>query len=558
MDVNHYQSETKNSGKIIPAINRCFDKTLPAFLVLFVFACILFLGGLGRRDLSEADEPREAGIAADMARTGDIIVPRLNGMPFLEKPPLYSFAASLAFRIFGESTYTARLIPALSAIGCVIILFFLALRMNLSVRGAFLSGFALATSAEFWSIGRKNMIDMTLCFFTTAAIACFYQSARARYRKLLWYISFVASLACAILSKGFVGLVIPLSAIIFWLIVTRDFSLRRWSSLIFAVILSCIPISLWALMLYHNLGKAAVYEAIWKNNFGRFTGSFPQHVEPFYYYLKNFPGQFLPWTFFLPLAGWLLFRDSRKLQKDNPTVFILTWIFIPFILLSISAGKRSLYLLPIYPAAALAVGYAGDIVLSRREKLTAWFEIPSSILAGIALVTPLVFLAIRLWYRQPVFIMVPVTLFGLGLGLLSGLVFLKKDFNNFFPALVPSFLVLFLTFDMAITPIFNKKESFEPLFKYAEKLRSEGAQLCLLQPAERLDGAAVFYLKQRVTKLNDFEAAHELLHKSDKIIIITRKENIEKIQDINIIKNFNIGNDTIVFFTDKKLAKNDS
>ena len=555
MEVNRIQIEAGKLRNSFFMLSNLTEKKLPAFLVLFVFSSLLFLGGLGRRHLWEADEPRVAGIAADMARTGDLVVPRLNGMPFLEKPPLFFWAEAAAFRIFGESTYITRLIPALSAIGCVLILFFLVLSMNLSVRGAFLSGFVLATSAEFWNLGRKNLIDMTLCFFITASMACFYKVIRSKSGKIFWYISFAVSLSCAILSKGLVGLVIPLSALVMWLVLEKDFSLRNWTFLLTGAVLSFIPVTIWVLLLYNNLGKEAVYQAVWLNNFGRFSGGFPQHVSPFYYYLEKFPGQFLPWTFFLPLAGWLLIREARKRERTSLSLFTLTWFVVPFILLSISAGKRSLYLIPIYPAAALAVGYAAHCVLNRREKLSAWFEIPTSILAGIAVITPLVFLVIRFYYHQPFATTVLLAIIGSGLGLYSLLLFARKDLENSFQILVPSFLVIFLTFDMAIAPIFNQKESFEPLFKYAAKLKSEGAQLCLLQPAERLDGAAVFYLKQRVTRFNDFNSAHDFMHKTDKIMIITKKENVENFPDINIIKDFNIGNDTFVIFTDKKLAK---
>ncbi len=551
MAENGYKKLVNN----IPLLNHCCEKTLPTFLVLIVFTCILFLGGLGWNDLKNADEPRVAGIAADMARTGDFVVPRLNGTPFLEKPPLFFWLESMAFRIFGTNNFAARLIPALSATGCVVILFFLALSMNLSARGAFLSGFVLATSAEFWHIGRYNLIDMTLCFFTTASIAFFYMTNHSRSGRAFWYISFVVSLACAVLSKALVGLAIPLSMLFVWLVIERNFSIKSWLKLFTGAILSIIPFSIWVLLLYKSLGRDAVYQAVWQNNFGRFTGGYEQHVNPFYYYFVNFPGQFLPWTLFLPIAGWLLFRDVRKSDKSNPSLFILTWFIVPFALLSISAGKRGIYLLPVYPAAALAVGYSADLFLSGKEKLSGWFEIPTSILAGIAVIVPLVFLGIRIWYHQPLAAMILVTVVSLALGIFSIKMLAKKDKDNFYKILVPSFLVIFLTFNMAVTPVLNKTESFEPLFTYAEKLKSEGAQICLLHPSERLDGAAVFYLGQRVEKFDKFEEAGEYLHTNNKIMIITVKENIEKNADINIIKDFNIGNDVIVIFTDKKIVK---
>lgn len=557
MKKNSPQARLKDSGVISSFLNSSWQNTSIAFVVLFLFACLLFLVGLEKRHLWNADEPRVAGITAEMSRSGDFVVPRLNGQTFLEKPPLYFWLSSIAFRLLGESTYTARLISALAAIGGVLIVFILARAMKMSITSAFMSGFILATSAQYWRHGRYCLTDMTLSFFITASMTCFYQIIYSEIRKNLWFLGFVLSMAGALLTKGLVGLAVPISAIGFFLIVKKDFSIKHWLALIIGVALSCIPYSIWIWMLYNDLGKGAVYETFWVNNFGRFTGGYPQHVGPFYYYLENFPGEFLPWSIFLPLAGFFLVREVRKRNTNNPSIFILSWFVIPFILLSISAGKRNIYMIPLYPAAALAVGYCFDLVFSGREKLTGWFAIPSSILAGTALIAPLVLFGIRLYYHQSVAIMVIFTIIGFGLGLYSFLLFRKQKLNFFFKMLVPSFLLLVLTFDMAITPIFNQKKSFEPLFKYALKLQSEGTELSLFQPSERLNGAAVFYLGQDIPFFNDFESLHKFIHDNDKKMVIAYKTIVENISDIKIIKEFNVSKDTFVIFTDNKFVRND-
>ncbi len=529
----------------MPVLKNNCERTGLIFIALLVFACLLFLAGLERRHLWN-DEPRVAGIAAEMARSGDLVVPRLNGRPFLEKPPLYFWAASAAFRLFGENTYTARLISALSAIGGVVIVFFLARSMHFSTRGAFISGFVLATSAEYWSLARRCLIDMTLCFFITAALASFYQVVRSVRGRTFWYIVFVFSLGCAVLTKGLVGLAVPLSALVFWLVVEKDFSWRRWLALLTGPILCCVPATVWIWLLYNDIGGEAVYTAVWVNNFGRFTGGHPEHVEPFYYYLVKFPAQFIPWTFFLPLAGFLFIRETRYRDKANPSLFILTWLIVPFILLSISAGKRGIYLLPIYPAAALAVGHTVDMVLSSKEKLTAWFNIPASILAGIAVLAPLVFLGMRLYLHQPIVTLALVSVPGISLGLWAYRLLTKKNLNGFFQMLVPAFLLIFLTFDIAIAPIANIKNSYKPLFDYCRNLKSEGIQIGLIHPRERMIGAAVYYLGSRVPVLSGkFEIA-EFLRSGAKTATIVNKEYLNDLGDTNILYKSIIDKDEMV------------
>ena len=53
-------------------------------------ACLLlFLTGLGNHGFWGAEEPYVGGIIREMADSRDWVVPTLNGIPFLEKPPLY-------------------------------------------------------------------------------------------------------------------------------------------------------------------------------------------------------------------------------------------------------------------------------------------------------------------------------------------------------------------------------------------------------------------------------------------------------------------------------------
>ncbi len=177
------------------------------------------------------------------------------------------------------------------------------------------------------------------------------------------------------------------------------------------------------------------------------------------------------------------------------------------------------------------------------------------ILAGIAMCVPLAFLGMCIYLRQPFAILALVSIPGIVLGLWAYHLNTKKDFNSFFQILVPAFLVIFLSFDMTIVPVFNQKESFEPLFEYADKLKSEGAQLCLLLPTESLEGAAFFYLGGCIPRFDNLGLVQELMNSGEKIVVITRQENIEKNPDISIINSFNIGSNNVVVFTAKTLAK---
>ena len=80
---------------------------------LLLCAAIWF-AGLEYRGLATPDEGRYADIAREMLDGGDWVTPRLNGIKYLEKPPLQYWATAGAFALLGVDEWTARLWPALT------------------------------------------------------------------------------------------------------------------------------------------------------------------------------------------------------------------------------------------------------------------------------------------------------------------------------------------------------------------------------------------------------------------------------------------------------------
>jgi 4-amino-4-deoxy-L-arabinose transferase-like glycosyltransferase len=516
-----------------------------AFLSLVALASMIFLVGLGKRHLWNG-ETREAGIMAEMARSKDFVVPRLNGQPFLEKPPLYYWIASPVFRLLGENTYSAKIPSALAAIGGVLIVFILARKMGFCPSTAFVSAWVLATSAEYWSLGRQCMIDMTLCLFITGAMLSFFQASRLETNRTLWGAGFVLSLACAVMTKGLVGLAIPLSALTVWLLARKNISFRAWFLLVFGAVLCLVPVALWIYLLCRQLGGNMVYKAMLANSFGRFTGSYAEHVGPFYYYLMEFPPQLFPWVLFVPMACIFHFREIRRQGKESPSLFILAWFVVPFLLLCMSAGKRTVYLLPLYPAAALFVGQAVGAVLEGRENPTNWFRIPVGILVWTVILAPLGFICMHIYLKQPFTGWLLLCVLGSCMGIWAQRRLSKKNLKGFLALLAPALLAAYLAFDTSIAPIFNGKNSVEPLFKYCRTLKSEGIQIALVRPKEHMSGAAVFYLGSCVPALADKEDIERFLTSDPKAAVVAYDVQLQNATDVDILKSFRMDEDTMV------------
>src|SRR5438128_11003085 len=90
---------------------------LRALAIVSLFWAAIFLPALGSLEL-KGEEGRRIMPAVTMIETGDWIVPRLGGKPYLRKPPLMNWLIVASFEIFGtKNEWTARLPSALGVLG---------------------------------------------------------------------------------------------------------------------------------------------------------------------------------------------------------------------------------------------------------------------------------------------------------------------------------------------------------------------------------------------------------------------------------------------------------
>ena len=86
-----------------------------AWMLLLIACGIAWFAVLGVRPLFNPDEGRYAEIPAEMLASGDFTVPHLDGLVYLEKPPLQYWATALALAAFGHNEWAARIVTAASA-----------------------------------------------------------------------------------------------------------------------------------------------------------------------------------------------------------------------------------------------------------------------------------------------------------------------------------------------------------------------------------------------------------------------------------------------------------
>ncbi|MEE9568818.1 MAG: glycosyltransferase family 39 protein [Candidatus Binatia bacterium] len=320
---------------------------------LFVFSLLLYITFLGSRDFWAPVEPRYGEIARVMFSRGEWIVPTVNGELYTDKPILFFWLVLAFSHLFGGvNEWTLRLPSALSSVGLVIVTYRLG-RDFFDHRVGFLAALVLATSFRVWWEARWAHTDMLFTFFFTTAIYFLLRAWHDRGRETALAYGFMG---LATLTKGLIGFVLP-GLIFLCLLLVRGNSqrfrrLKLWQGL-WVFLLVTAP---WFVAVGLQTEGQWISDFFWTHHVQRYLSGLG-HKRPFYYYLINFPADFLPWTPFLVLAAFVTWQ-ARRMPLRPASFSLATWFFVIFVFFSLSDTKRGLYLLPLYPPAAIWVAHA--------------------------------------------------------------------------------------------------------------------------------------------------------------------------------------------------------
>src|SRR5262249_34491233 len=228
---------------------------------------------------------------------------------------------------------------------------------------------------------------------TTLALGAFYL-ARGRDRRtrrlLLLGLAYLA-IAAGVLLKGPIAFVLP--AVVLAAHLALECGLpspgrwRNWGSMLgelgvwwgaLVVVALTLPWFVWVNA--HTHGEFfRVF--LWHHNIERGWGGSSLRANPWWFYLPQFLGDFLPWSPLLPLAIWWTHRRGLW-REDADARFGLTWFLGMLLLLSCSRFKRADYLLPAYPGAAVFLGCVAQRWL--RELAEKPSRIALGSIAGLA------------------------------------------------------------------------------------------------------------------------------------------------------------------------------
>ncbi len=374
-------------------------RRLAALAVVLVTAALL-LHRLDAAEVCGANEAIEGIFVQQMVEHGVLLFPLENGSAPMYKPPLFHWTAAALDRIGGVRKVTAfnlRLPSALYAIAGVVLTIAFAWAA-LGEGGAILAGLILAASYQYVSEGRVGRVDMTLTFFETLALmSCLWMLPAAPIHErheltihdvALRYV-FALALGLGVLAKGPVAIILPLGAIVVFLL--RERRLRELRDLFTpGSLFVAIVVSLgWYVACAMGRRYGFLGRQLESENFGRFFGALG-FMAP-WYYLKPILFNSVPLSLLVPLAAAAALRrpadaappasnvEVRQIRARFDARLLATFWLLTVIFFTVAAYKRRAYLLPLWPSSAFLLAWGADEI-ARRSR---WGRVARSALVAL-------------------------------------------------------------------------------------------------------------------------------------------------------------------------------
>lgn len=327
----------------------------------------------------------QAQIARNMLQSGDWVIARLDGVPYLEKSPLIYWLIAVSYKVFGVHDWAARIPVAFAAVLLAWITYRYG-RWAFGKRPGFYAGVVLSTCVGLFLFTRIQIPDVML---TLTVAFSFWSFQRAtdpdETRPSTWAAALAIALAIGVLLKGLIALVIPIGGVALFLILTRQlFSPLIWKRL---HLFSGALIFLAIVAPWHILATLRMPPYF---NFTMHSGPGEYHGFFWFYFINEHVLRFLnlryprdyntvprfafwalhlvwlfPWSVYFPSAARLSYRPVDRAGRTRLLALCWTGFLLLFFTFSTT---QEYYSMPIYPALALLLGCA----MHTEDAWTRW------------------------------------------------------------------------------------------------------------------------------------------------------------------------------------------
>jgi 4-amino-4-deoxy-L-arabinose transferase-like glycosyltransferase len=339
------------------------------YVGLAALLVVVWLATLANRPLFNPDEGRYAEIPREMLSGGDWVIPHLNGLDYIEKPPLQYWATASMYRLFGVSEFSARLYTALAALGTVALVGLLGARLGGRETG-WRAAAVLAGMIMVIVLGQLITLDMSLTLYMTASLTGFLLAQRPGGANLKWMLMAWIGAALGVLTKGLVAAAIPAAVLVIYSLCCRDVSPWRRLRLSWG-----LPLFLGIAVPWHWLASLRLDDFLHfffvHEHFARYLTKVADREEPWWFFGMVFLIGTVPWT--VPalrviFSGW---RDRALKGSFSPTFFLWIWVVFVCVFFSLSDSKLMPYILPAMPALAVLIAMLPIATLRQDFLITA-------------------------------------------------------------------------------------------------------------------------------------------------------------------------------------------
>ncbi|MCC6196605.1 MAG: glycosyltransferase family 39 protein [Burkholderiales bacterium] len=346
--------------------------------LIALVAAVAWFAGLDARRLQHPDEGRYAEIAREMAQSGDWVTPRLNDLKYFEKPPLQYWLGAATFDALGVNEWTARLPSAVAGFLAVLAVGFTAARLAGPDAGVYA---ALVLAGTVWHVGLAHLLtlDSLLSFCMTLMLCAFLLAQRAgapAHVQRNWMLAAYAAAAAATLTKGLVAIAIPGATLVLYTLFTRDAGpWKRLHALPGAAVFLALAAP-WFLLVSAANPEFARFFFI-HEHFQRFLTQTHNRGGEWYYFVQWFVLGLMPWILVWAATLVRSWRDApREANGFSWERFCLVWAAFLFVFFSLSGSKLPSYILPMFPALALVLGFELTRLSSRA---LMWIALPLAV-----------------------------------------------------------------------------------------------------------------------------------------------------------------------------------
>jgi 4-amino-4-deoxy-L-arabinose transferase-like glycosyltransferase len=309
---------------------------------------------LGFTDLQAWDEALYAVRAEAVVRFGawiDQTPYAIDGLYSSLHPPLHVWMTAVSFLLLGVDEFSSRCVSALAGAVTLLVLYEIGKELH-SRRLGVLAALIFGLNPFVTFFARQGQFDTTLVLFLSLTL--FFSLRLLRTGRRGYALGAGTALGCALMTKAYVGLGLPLAVLLARWMVPRD-QRDRLRFFVFSFFVAAAVALPWYLFMQVRHGGTDLLfffrqsELLQRSLYGIEGNVKPLEV---FYFVNQLLVQFSFGTVWFIVGAYDFFRE-RKLEWMLP----LAWFIVFFVVFSIMRTKLAVYILPMLVPISLLAAY---------------------------------------------------------------------------------------------------------------------------------------------------------------------------------------------------------